>query len=707
MSFVLILIALIELLFISFRGGLHKDMGHNDLMFALVCIFASVWTASDAVMISADTQTSAYIFRAIGLVGMHGTMGVGLFYVQSVCNSTFEEETQKSFILYMATCAIVSYVFTVFPVTVTFIKTANGMFYLDNHWIGRYLQIIILILCYYFWFKFSLHLMMHHFLVRDGVIARCFIESGIVLIIAGVVDIVFPMLSITTYPWSVLATFISLFLIFRTRNLHGDIEINDRRVSEYIFHDVKVPYIVLNSDFAVHEINDKACKILGGVSDSIVGTPLFDWIKYVSEDVISDLQADIANRAEKITINQLVARYTDIAIDLETKVMYDRYAQVLCICVMIHDRSEEENYEKAINAGKREVELANRVKQSFMSRITKGLRDPLESILDTAVSVENEVPSMVLPRINHIKENASALLGTMNDIIDIASMESESFAIENIKYDIKDMLESVMSECAMKINEDRVTLISMINASMPRELIGDAVRLRQVLYNLLDNAVKYTDKGYVTLQLDYRVHYRKVMLNFLISDTGSGIKKENMETIFGVLDEDENSVLGSMGNGLGLSLCRNIIKLMGGEISVRSAYGRGTSFSFSIEQRIDSEKSVVPFMEFHENVLLLETDQLRIDSEEKILKEMGLRYDAIAIKELLIAEVIPVGGNYSVIFADSQILRRHRQYIVKNYPNARIIAIYNYHEYQRLEDKTDAICSSLFFGQISDVLKGE
>lgn len=701
---ILIITAFIDLILAGAYGGFGKRSGLSAKLYAGMCVSAAIWATFYGITILCDINNVAYIYRAISLAGLHTFYVLNLFYIQHIGDVYFRKGVQATYGVYVVIVGIISWMFVSLPQAVTFSMTSVGLYTIPNKWVGNYVFEVIRLLYIFFWGLHSYRMIRKAIFKRDKLIYKA-IFAGMLLSFAGIfVEFSLSSANSHVFPITVFVPPVMLLLCFLTTDVYREVEVGRNRISEYLFTTVDAAYILMDSFGNIMKCNKMAAEFFGALPESVVGTVLSDWAKFESEEQSERIVAKIANRSEQI-INNVRAKYTDILLETEGFVLYDRYGTHVCVLLQLRDLSKLEEYQNTIDQSKKDVEIANRAKISFMSRITKGVKDPIERILSSVRSVEAEVPDIVRPRLLQIRENASSLLGTMNDIIDIASMESESFEIENIKYDIKEMLNSVVEECSEKVNEENVTIVTNINTSMPRELIGDAKRLRQVLYNMLDNAVKYTASGYIILQIDYRVHYRRVMLNFQISDTGIGIKQENMESIFGVIKQEDSGVIGSMGNGLGLSLCRNIIKLMGGEISVKSAFGRGTTFSFTVEQRIDSEKSVIPFMEHKDNTLLLESDQIILDAEERTLKEMGMPYETALISNLGSEELIPTTGEYSLVIANNHILRRYRQTIKKNYPNARIISTYNYAEFIRLEDKSQAVCSQLFFSQLAAVLR--
>ena len=703
-SSILIFISLAVLVILSRGSGFGREVEKHEGYFAYLCVGTSIWAAGFALMLLSDNEKAALILRGVALLGMHICMFFCLLHTQAVCKTRYSTEKQRSFLLYISMALIMTYFVTVLPETVTFVQTPNGMMYTNNRYIGRYVQIVVLAVFYILWFQFSISFLLKSKLKRDKVAARCLVETGILMVGGAVADILIPLLGTPMFPVSVVCAFLSVLLILRSRRVLDNGYGSSENISDIIFQNADVAFVVLDSDFTVVRLNKKAREVLGTKEMKVVGDLFFDYTMVVSDEMIEDIMANLTNRVSSFT-NQLTTRYSGIEILAESDIIYDRYGQVMNVLIILKDCSTDIAIEKVISESHKEVETANKAKETFMNKISAGLRQPLESIIDSTNSIEPEVPDMVKPRISQIKESANNLLGTMNDIIDIASIESKGFVIDNIKYDMKELLREVVDNCARKVNEEEVVFVSHINSSMPRELIGDAKRIKQVISNLLLNAVKYTEKGFVILYVEYRVHYRKVVLNFQISDTGCGIKKEDLETVFGGVVNEGDEEISTMGSGLGLSLCRNIIKLMGGEISVKSAIGRGTSFTFSIEQKIDSEKSVVPFLEYHDTVLLIETDQVMADAEEKTLKEMGLQYDVVIVPDILSLDAVPKEGYYSVIFASAQVLRRHKQMLKTYFPNSRIVSINNYHSYHMLDNKDDAICAPLFFDQISDVLK--
>ena len=186
-----------------------------------------------------------------------------------------------------------------------------------------------------------------------------------------------------------------------------------------------------------------------------------------------------------------------------------------------------------------------------------------------------------------IKSAGEMLLDIVSEVLDISKAESGKLEIIPVEYDLKKLLEGVINVANMRIGDKPIKFIVDINPTIPRNLIGDNVRIRQILMNFLSNAEKYTDKGKITLKLDYEKQSEDtIVLKGSIADTGRGIKESDLGLLFNPftqVDTKKNHTI--LGTGLGLSIVDRLLVLMNGTHDVESTYGEGSTFSFTIPQQ--------------------------------------------------------------------------------------------------------------------------
>lgn len=249
----------------------------------------------------------------------------------------------------------------------------------------------------------------------------------------------------------------------------------------------------------------------------------------------------------------------------------------------------QKNILKASMEQNEKLKVANQIKNTFISTISHELRTPLNAIIGMSEVLLREDLGTTIKKNLHIIHSASrGLLTIINDLLDLSKIEAGK--IEIVKEDYK-ILAIVNDVCAMiksRNEEKKLDLHINISEDLPSVLHGDAIRIKQVMINLANNAIKYTDKGSVTISLHaIPIDDKHVKLLYTVEDTGQGIKKEDLPKLFmkyNQLNVKENHH--KEGTGLGLSISKSLIELMGGTIGVQSEYGVGSKFYFELPQRI-------------------------------------------------------------------------------------------------------------------------
>ena len=236
---------------------------------------------------------------------------------------------------------------------------------------------------------------------------------------------------------------------------------------------------------------------------------------------------------------------------------------------------------------------ANASKSRFLSTMSHEIRTPMNAIVGmTDIILREELPQNVKQYLNNIKNSGDALLTIINDILDISKIESGKLDIIEDNYEPLPMFQDLSMIFLNRIGDKPVELLYDIDAGMPSSLYGDSKRIRQVIINLMNNAIKFTDSGYVRLVVrTEKIDDEKICLKFEIQDSGQGIKEEDIGKLFSSYQQvDVKRNHAKEGTGLGLSICKQLVELMNGEIGVRSVYGQGSTFFFQIQQGIVDSK---------------------------------------------------------------------------------------------------------------------
>ncbi|MCI8512030.1 MAG: DegV family EDD domain-containing protein [Lachnospiraceae bacterium] len=257
---------------------------------------------------------------------------------------------------------------------------------------------------------------------------------------------------------------------------------------------------------------------------------------------------------------------------------------------------EEEN--ELSRQQKKEIEELNKAENHFFSSMSHEIRTPINTIIGlNEMILRGDIPEDVAENARNIQGASKILLALINDILDLSKIKSKKMEIINVSYETGALFSEIVNMIWIKAREKGLEFRLHVDSSIPSMLCGDEVRIKQVLINLLNNAVKYTSEGSVTLSVRCeRLGLNRVRVWYSVEDTGQGVKKENIPYIFNAfkrVNEEKNRHI--EGTGLGLSIVHQLVELMGGEISVNSVYTKGSTFLVMLEQDIVDDKALGKF----------------------------------------------------------------------------------------------------------------
>ncbi len=306
---------------------------------------------------------------------------------------------------------------------------------------------------------------------------------------------------------------------------------------------------------------------------------------------IKDFPMQIANKRGEVRACLLTANL----------IKEDDFIGYNCIVRDITERIQAEKMRKARDLSRQSA----RMKEQFIASISHEMRTPINAILGMSnILIDMGLKGEKLNLVDSIKQSSDILLGIVNDILEISTIQNQKIVFENHTFDLHELLHNLINVMQYKAQEKDLFIEVIIGDDIPRLLSGDKLRLNQVLYNLVGNAIKFTDVGFV------KVYVKKlydilngVQLQFLIEDSGIGIPKDKIEAIFESFTRIQSKDRIFEGTGLGLSICKNLVEQQGGKIGATSEPGVGSRFYFDLIFEIGEEIKEEPEVEKEEIVI--------------------------------------------------------------------------------------------------------
>jgi len=416
---------------------------------------------------------------------------------------------------------------------------------------------------------------------------------------------------------------------------------------------------------------------------------------------IMEVNKRVINERKTITEEETHIRSDNSKVLLKsTKTPLIQDGKVIGLLGISRDITE---HREAVNAANE----ASRAKSAFLARMSHEIRTPMNAIIGmTELALREEEVNSVHRHIRTVKQAGAHLLSLINDILDFSKIEVGKLEIFEDEYMVSSLVNDVISIIRMRVVDSNIRFVVNIDSKIPNLLIGDETRVRQVLLNILNNAVKYTEKGYVSFTAEYEVIDEKnINLVMEVMDSGRGIKQEDIGKLFGeYMQVDLSKNKGIEGVGLGLAITWNILKAMGGDIKVYSEYGKGSIFTVTIPQKISSPAPLASVKDPDKiKVVVYERREIFANSIALTIDNLGVACTLVSSNQELHSELS--AREYSFIFISFSLYENNKAAIMKLGRQAKVVLLAEFGE-ATYEKKVSIAAMPVYSIPIANILNG-
>ena len=590
---------------------------------------SAIWSFCFGNLYMTNSPHTAYLWRSVGMIGVFGYLILMQILIAEVAK--IPRKIRRIFNIFSA-LGIGLYFATILPSQAEFFIGEWGMSYtLTPGWINNVYSVYS-VLTAGIVFGYIFYMRRYATTQRYKVLGKRIIITGIVILGGMVLDTIIPMLGISAIPGSSITQFygfaITMFAMVQIEKTVTNIS----NMSEFVYYSLSEPVCVYDANKTIRIVNDAAEVFFQIPREELIenGGKLSELFESEEEDLLSFVD----DARELRTICKVNGSECLVKVDK----IHDQYRDILGYIVLIDDITEQVTM-------MRKYETANNAKSIFLANMSHEIRTPMNAIVGFSELLLNaeDISKEHKEYIDNIHTASYDMLSIINDILDISKLEAGKMELVNDNYSIAPMLESVVKQIQSLAQKKGLKFETELDENIPQELYGDHTKIREILINLLNNAVKYTSEGCVTFRARLQgKHEGQAYLYFEVEDTGQGIRREDQEAVFNAFEQvNKNVHQGIEGTGLGLSIVKGYLQLLGGVVRLRSEYQKGSLFMVEVTQKIVVEEGIGSITEKKEkksnigevsfdglHVLVVDDNRINITVIKKSLESYGIVVDS-------------------------------------------------------------------------------
>lgn len=567
--------------FTILQRGIKKDK--IDLLCFVLAICSGWWSLFFGLVLRQTDPDIAAWMRTLGMIGVFALL-ICSTYIMVYWSGI--RGKMRRYVIGFAWLGVPLYPFTVQKSNIVFEMTSYGMSYRMSSGIWSFAYTLYYVVAAINMMFLAIHLLRRSIRRREKIMAYNLITCIIIVALGSVLDTVMPMVGLAAFPGSTIGQFIGVIAVYQTYLFYKKSQMNLENMSQFVYYSVDEPVFLFDEAEKLCIVNNGATVFLEMSAEECCKLRLNE---------IFELDRDAfrfqggKNRVEACCIQN--HNICSVSIDK----IYDDYRDIIGYIVIVHDITERVHMMDKLDQERQRADKANEAKGVFLANMSHEIRTPINAVMGMNEMIIRECEdNTILEYAQNIRDASKTLLALINDILDFSKIESGMMEVVEEAYSLKAMLKALEKECNMRAEAKGLALKFIVPVDTPNVLLGDEVRVRQVLLNILTNAIKYTIKGGVTMTLSYeKKENKKLQLTFAVADTGIGIKEENIDRLFDKFDRvNEEQVHAIEGTGLGLSIVDRLLKLMHGTVKVESVFGEGSTFTVSLTQQIIEDQPI-------------------------------------------------------------------------------------------------------------------
>ena len=651
----------------------NRHSKHNSAYFAM-CLSSYVWASSLAVLMFCPKEHSLFYANVSVLGAVLFVMYVLLFMLTFYADS-------KSYRLLRVLCPVLGVVIWLLRLSgdgYILVETQYGLLYKDRVCIQNYLFYFCITLICLIGILVLFYHRKHSQLKREKICLNLWITLILVycICINGPSFVNMGKGAATTPLEGFMACIANLSFYFIASYLDM-LELPKAKVDSYITSYLTTPVVFVDYAGRITYYNESFKKFFHLENEKILGEHKF------YENIITEKSLDEAITyvvEQNMHEGAFPAKTLDgkKSLDIRYTIIRDHFGETRCVMNVINDVTDTQelllNLEEQTALAEENrlaAEQANQAKGDFLANMSHEIRTPMNAILGMNEMVMREEISPKAAQYSEDIYNAGqTLLAIINDILDFSKIETGKMEIVPVTYELSSLLNDVLNMIAKKVSDKGLELVTDVSPDIQHQLYGDEIRIRQIILNLVNNAVKYTEHGSVTLKVEYgKLEEKKIDLQISVIDTGIGIREEDLNKLFNSFQRVDMSANRKIeGTGLGLAITKQLAEQMDGFVRVESTYGQGSAFSVSLPQTViddtpigefggvavgahrDRNEGEIAFTAPDAKILIVDDNKVNLVVAKGLIKETQIQIDTVLSGEEALEKIKE--NKYNIILLD-------------------------------------------------------